>query len=827
MKTIYLIDGSSFAYRAFYAIGQLSTRMGQPTNAVYGFTRILNRLIEKYNPEYLAIVFDTGKPTFRHERYEHYKAHRKPMPDELVSQMEWIKKVVTAYNIKVIEKEGYEGDDVIATLAVNAEREGFLVYIVTGDKDMMQLVNERILILNPSKDEDIVYDSKKVTEKFGVEPAGITELLALTGDSSDNIPGVQGIGEKTASRLIKQYGGLHGILENLDKVTPKIKDALELYKDRITENIELVTVKKNVLLDIQPGDCILKGPNTDILKDIYRELEFKVLLKELLEKDKPAVNPPADGETIVDSYEKWTDVFRGLKNVSALGITENSLAYEKDNDLRGVRLMPEPDTRIWEDISKILQAPDIKKYGYDIKSLLREKGEDIKGSFFDVYLGGALLGADIPETYKDSAIDIYKAVPSLERDLINEGLFDLYHKIELPLLEVLLDMERKGIKLNIDILKKLSAELETDLGRLTEKIHKLAGEPFNINSPKQLEYILFEKLRLPAGRRTKTGYSTDADVLEKLSKFHELPGYILDYRQFNKLKGTYVDPLPELVNPVTGRLHTTFNQIGAATGRISSSNPNLQNIPIKTDLGRKIRQAFIPEPGFLFLGADYSQIELRLLAHLSGDISLIKAFQEDKDIHAQTARELFGVSASENTAPELRRQAKIVNFGIIYGMGSKAMAEGLGLSIEEAQGFIDRYFERYPDVARYVEDELIQAKEHGYVVTMFGRKRRVPELSSSKPQIEALGRRIAVNTPIQGSAADIIKLAMINIYRKNREKGLNASMLLQIHDELIFEVPEESADEAVEFVREEMENVVRLKVPQKVDIKIGRSWADL
>lgn len=782
-KTIYLIDGSSFAYRAFYAIGQLSTRSGQPTNAVYGFTRMLIKLMDRYKPEYLAIAFDTGKPTFRHEQYEEYKAHRRPMPDEMISQLPWIKRIISAYNIPLIEIEGYEADDVIATMAVQAEDSGFNVYIMTSDKDMMQLVNSRIRIINPAK-EDIVYDSEKIKERFGVEPDKITHLLALTGDSSDNIPGVPGIGEKTAARLIQQYGDLDRLFSNLDDTPPKLKTSIESSKEKILENLSLVTVRKDVTLSVRPEDCIIKGSNKDILKDIFRELEFKVLLKELLEEDPP-------------------------KSSEGISITKDDFVYEKDNVYIGS--MP----KALEDISILLQNPNIKVYGYDIKSLLR-KGLDIKGNFFDVSIASALLDEKGP----DQAVEIYKAVPELEKRLIDEGLFDLYHRIELPLIEVLAGMERRGIRLDVEVLKELSKELERDLLHLTNKIYDMAGEAFNINSPKQLEHILFEKLKLPKGRRTKTGFSTDVDVLESLTRHHELPRYILDYRQLSKLKGTYIDALPQLIDPVTQRLHTTFNQVGAVTGRIISSNPNLQNIPIKTDLGRRIRKAFVPGgPDLVFLGADYSQIELRILAHLSGDRNLINAFVEDRDIHTQTAQEIFG---GADVTPELRRQAKMVNFGIIYGMGARAMAGSLGISIEDAQHFIDTYLERYPAVAEYIKEGLNDAKEHGYVVTMFGRKRRVPELSSSKPQIEALGRRIAINTPIQGSAADIIKMAMINIHRRTK-----ANMLLQIHDELIFEVPEDSVTEVSNCVKEEMENVVKLKVPLKVDIKIGRSWADL
>lgn len=800
-KTIYLVDGSSFAYRAFYAIGQLSTSKGQPTNAVYGFTRMLIKLVDRYKPEYLLIAFDTGRPTFRHAQYKEYKAHRKPMPEEMISQIPWIKRIVSAYNIPIIEKEGYEADDIIATMAFKAVDAGFSVYIVTGDKDMMQLVSSMVKIIVPAK-EDLIYDAERIKERFGVPPDRIIHLLALTGDSSDNIPGVPGIGEKTAARLIQKFGDIDGIFRNLQDIPPRLRDAIVRHMEEIKNNLDLIKVKKDLDLELKPEDCLLKEANKDVLKELFRELEFKILLKELLEKDSPKPN------------DEYSGAIQDLEGVKSISITEEGVAYEKDGKVRFLNI------ELYK-IKKLLEDPNIKKYAYDIKSILRN-GLVIKGNFFDTHIAQALLGEKVDNYHP---IEIYKAVPELEKRLIDEGLFDLYNRIELPLIEVLASMEGCGIKLDIHVLKELSKELERDLLHLTEKIYNLAGEAFNINSPKQLENILFEKLKLPKGRRTKTGFSTNVDVLEALTKYHELPRYILEYRQLMKLKGTYVDPLPQMVDPRTSRLHTTFDQVGAITGRLSSSNPNLQNIPIKTGLGKRIRSAFIPGGADLvLLGADYSQIELRVLAHLSGDRALIEAFLEDKDIHTQTAQEIFGVS---EITSELRRQAKIVNFGIIYGMGAKAMAENLGLSLQDAQGFIDRYLERYPGVGEYIRDQLNEAKEHGYVITMFGRKRKVPELFSSKPQEEAFGRRIAINTPIQGSSADIIKMAMINIYKGIKEKGLQANMLLQIHDELIFEVREDCIDEVSKYIKDQMENVIKLKVPLKVDIKVGRSWADL
>jgi DNA polymerase-1 len=830
--TIYIVDGSSFAYRAFYAIGQLSTHTGFPTNAVYGFTKMLNRLIDTRQPEYVAVAFDTGKPTFRHKQYEEYKAHRKPMPDELILQIPWIKKIIKAYNMPLIEIEGYEADDVIATMATMAEKEGFSVYIVTGDKDLMQLINTNIMVFNMSK-EDIIYNNDKVIERYGVPPMQITQLLALTGDSSDNIPGVDGVGEKTASRLLQKYSSLDNIFENIEELSPKLKTAIKDQKEQVIRNLDLVSVRRDLAIDIHPNECILKGPNVNELKDIFRELEFKALLKGLLEKNSNEKELESTNYTEVNSHSQWNDVAKDLEGISTISLVQNSLAYERKGVLKTVYVVPDAEEKcrsfFQDEILRIVQDQNTKKYVYDLKSMLKGKDFQLKGPVFDAYIAGALLDIRaMEEESRDFAAFLYKEVPNLERKLIEEGMFDLYKRVELPLIEVLSSMENKGIKLDINLLQDLLKRVDRDLNYLGDSIYKSAGEEFNINSPKQLEHILFEKKKLPKGRKTKTGYSTDVDVLESLSKYHELPKLILEYRQLSKLKGTYIEPLPKLIDPSSCRLHTTFNQVGAVTGRLSSSNPNLQNIPIKTEIGRQVRRAFIPgETDLVLIGADYSQIELRILAHLSGDPILVKAFEEDKDIHAQTAQEIFGIDMPETVTEDIRRQAKIVNFGIIYGMGAKALSGQLGISMQEAQKFIDKYFERYPKVSEYIYGELRQAKESGYVLTMFGRKRKVPELSSGNQQLESFGRRVAINTPIQGSAADIIKIAMLNIHKKIEEQKLPLRMLLQIHDELIFEVPEKNAGEMEKFIKNEMENVVGLKVPLKANIKTGRSWADL
>lgn len=838
MNALFLIDGNSFAYRAYYAIGHLSSAKGQATNAVYGFTKMLQKIFANYSPEYLAIAFDKGKGTFRHKKYEEYKAHRKPMPDDLVSQIPWIKKIVRAYNIPLLESDEYEADDIIAALAAMGKKKGLKVKIITGDKDMLQLVSDDIEVISPAK-EDVVYDEKKVIERFGVAPKMIPELLALTGDSSDNIHGVPGIGEKTAAKLLQEYGGLSGLLDSVDSISSqKQKQSIKENIQNIKSNMELLVLMADIGLDVSADDCRKKDPDIDALKDIYRELEFKGLLEELL-KTQGANNNGYSEVEIIEDRKKWEDILNEIKKNAEIGITYGpagfGIAFKTGGGIRPAGVY----TGALDGIVSLLADPKIAVYGDDLKSLYKialENNAQINGRVFDVSIASYLLELHADKTednlsLTDLAMQAARVLNDffgLEKKLISEGLIDLYNSIELPLAEVLSSMEVKGIKIDTDVLEKLKIELERDIKKLTEKIFKTAGEEFNISSPKQLENILFEKLKLPSGRRTKTGFSTDVDVLTELMKYHQLPGLILDYRQLVKLLNTYIVPLPQMADKKDGRIHTTFDQTGTVTGRLSSYNPNLQNIPIKSELGKKIRRAFIPAKNdIVFLGADYSQIELRILAHLSGDKRLIQAFRGGKDIHTATAMDIFGLEEIF-IDQSMRRQAKVVNFGIIYGMGAVSLSKTLDIEVKEAQGYIDRYFQRYPEASAYIKRTLDSASSDGYVVTMFGRKRHVPELKSGKQQIQSFGRRIAVNTPIQGSAADIIKVAMININKRLRERhSLGASMLLQVHDELIFEVPSANADVLEALVKKEMEQAVSLKVPLKVEINIGQSWADL
>jgi len=838
MKTLYLIDGSAFAYRAFYAMGGLTASWGQPTNAIYGFVRMLHKAIQEYNPAYLCIVFDKGKHTFRHKKYKDYKAQRKPMPDELRVQFPWIKKIISAYGISLAELDEYEADDIIASLSLQAESQGFSVYILTQDKDLLQMVTENINVIMSGK-SDVVYTIEKVKERYGIRPEKIPELLALAGDTADNIQGVPGIGEKTASRLLQSYGSINGIVKSIDIISrPKIKAALAENVDVIRQNLGLTVLKGHIppdMLDMKIKSYKRQPVQIGVLKDIFSRLEFEGMLNGLMNKNKKE-------RVSIDIKEHsyvWNDVFQELSQCKAFSISLQSgnlgFSYKKNSTLKSLAVPISEIIR--QDVEYLMANPDIAKYAYDIKAVYKaimDRGMPVRDHIFDISIAEYLLklagtnlqGEGIGIQEKDSA-DIYKAVFHLKKNLAKEGLLDLFYKIEMPLINILAGMELHGIRLDISILNALSCELDKKLKFLTNKIYALAGESFNINSPKQLEYILFEKLNFPKGRRTKKGYSTDSDVLNALVKYHELPNYLLEYRKIKKLQSTYVDNLPRIAESNNGMLHTTFNQRGTATGRLSSSEPNLQNIPQGAEFGRTIRKAFIPsKDNWLFLGADYSQIELRILAHLSEDDRLVQAFKQGEDIHTVTAQEIFGVSKN-SVSSGMRRQAKIVNFGIIYGMGAKSLAKMLGMPIRDAKSYIDAYYRRYPDVFVYIKDSLDKAVETGSVSTIFGRKRVIPELQSLRPQFQASGRRMAVNTPIQGSAADIIKLAMINIGRRIKKERISADMLLQIHDELIFETPPDAVDMLEKCVRQEMEGVYKLKVPLKVDIKIGKSLADI
>jgi len=887
-EKLFLIDGNSYCYRAFYAIRELRNSKGKPTNAVYGFILMLKKLLEKEKPAYLAVAFDMKGPTFRHEQFEDYKAHRKPMPDDLVSQMGLIKETVAAYNIPIFEKQGFEADDILATIAKKASQQGVDVYIVTGDKDMLQIVDKNIMVYSTNKD-GLIYDSEKVKERFsGLEPGNITDFIALAGDTTDNIPGVRGIGEKTAIELIKEFGSLDNIYKNLDKIKsePRRK-MLSEQEGNARMSKELATVDLAVAMETDVALMRIKEPDVEKLLNIFKELEFKNFAKEIASCNSD-VHRDACYKTIANLEDLKKIILEMKKNLEFVLDTETTSEHPMEAKLVGISfcwkegeayyaaLSPEShakgidlETAIKE-LKPILEDEKIKKIGQNIKYdklVLSNYGIDVKGIAHDTMIASYLLNPsrmshgldDLAFEFLDhkmtsinellgtgkkritmDAVDIekvsmYSCADSdvtlrlkniFEKELFKRELESLFRDIELPLVDVLSDMERNGIKIDVDFLKEASSDMEKELSALIKDIYKIAGEEFNINSPKQLSKILFEKLGLPVVKKTKTGVSTDVEVLETLSPLHSLPKELLRYRELSKLKSTYVDALPELINKETGRLHTSFNQAVTATGRLSSSNPNLQNIPIKTEEGRKIRKAFIGEKGNLIMSADYSQIELRILAHLSKDPELIAAFEEDRDVHSHTASLVFGVDEKEVT-PDMRANAKTVNFGIIYGISAFGLGKGLGINPGNAQQFIDSYFERYPAVRVYMEDKIEEAQSAGYVTTLFNRRRYIPEINTGGMRERQQAERIAINTPVQGSAADLIKIAMINIHRSMKEKKLKSLMTLQVHDELVFEVPKNELDRMKELVKEKMEGAVKLLVPVKVSVKYGKNWLEM
>ncbi|MBN1614419.1 MAG: DNA polymerase I [Deltaproteobacteria bacterium] len=881
--TLYLVDGSNYIFRAFYAITNLSNSKGFPTNAIYGFTTMLMKLLRERKPDYIAVAFDMKGPTFRHEAFENYKANRRPMPDALGPQIPFIKDVVRGFSIAVIEKEGVEADDVIGTLARRYAGQGMDVVIVSGDKDMLQLVSDGIIMIDTMKDK--IYDRTAVKERFGVEPERVVEILGLMGDASDNIPGVPGVGPKGAQRLIEQFGTIDAALKDSHKIyNARIREALEKNAQKALMSRELALIQTDVDISVEIQDLRCGGPDPKVLGELFRELEFTSLLRDLDRReealsgqyeiiltgkqlDRLAERLKTSDAFSIDILLTHPEPMRADILGLAFGVAKDEACYIPV----GHEYVGAPQQLkigdILEKISPFLSNVAIAKHGHDLKEAviaLANQEVSLRNLGCDTLVASYLLNpgqhgfelADICrenlsqriETQKDligsgakalplPKVDIEKMrdyacrrvdavsalVPILSEKILNNGLDHLLEQIEIPLISVLATMERHGVLLNTRLLASMSLEIEQLLADSEAKIYRLAGEKFNVNSPKQLQVILFEKKGLPRGKKTKEGYSTDVDVLTNLAKSYELPAEILAYRSMAKLKSTYIDALPLLVNSRTGRVHTTYNQTVTATGRLSSSNPNLQNIPIRTMEGKRIRQAFIAPEGWLIVSADYSQIELRVLAHLSEDRALVDAFASGEDIHARTASDVFGVFPGMVNA-DMRRQAKVINFGIIYGMSPFGLARELGISQKLAQTYIEGYFDKYSGVRSYLDRLLSEARGRGFVITLMDRRRYLPEINSSNVTVRQFAERMAVNTPIQGTAADLIKIAMLNIARSLTEKKLSAAMIMQVHDELVFEVPEHERDAVMEIVRREMEGVVKLIVPLKVDCAAGRNW---
>ncbi len=853
-KKLYLIDGNSYSYRAFYAITDLTNSAGQPTGAVFGFVNMLNKLRNEVKPDYLAICFDLKEPTLRHEKFHEYKAHRKPMPDDLRTQLPIIKEVVGAYGIPIFQLAGYEADDIIATLAVRF-KDKVDVFIVSGDKDMLQLVDKYVNIYTPHKDDAII-DEKKVFERYSVTPSQITDLLALAGDSSDNIPGVPGIGPKTAAELIGAFGSLESILKNTHKIQQKKrKQLLEEFSEKARLSKELATVVRDVPIKVDLRRLEGAGEDTERLKRLFRELEFKSLYRNLL---KNAPVETVDLPVKIIQTAKELELFSKKVSIAK----EISLVIEKaDNNISDtlksleISFNEKDFTRILldqkltiDDVKKFLgpvfERSDILKIGYDLKTacvMLDVCGIYLEEPFFDIMVGAYLLEpgggnrtlSDIAGFYLNANVDLRFQVCEqislrniLLKELESKKMLDLFHRVEMPLVRILASMQRNGILIDKKYLLRLGDEVDKKLNTLTNNIFKISGCEFNINSPKQLSEILFDRLKLPIIKKGKSGPSTNVDVLTQLSGKHALPAMILEYRELAKLKSTYIVGLLELVNTRTHRIHTTFNQTVTLTGRLSSSNPNLQNIPVRTDVGRQIRAAFISSSAsWQLLCADYSQIELRVLAHLSQDSILIKAFKDNLDIHTFTASLVFGVE-QEKVTEKMRNMAKRVNFGIIYGMGPYALARDIGVSHKEAKQFIDEYFKRYPKVTEYLNGQIKKARDMGYVTTLLNRRRYIPQINAKDAMQRSFAERTAMNTPIQGSAADLIKAAMIAIYRTLKKERLQTKMLLQVHDELVFDVPDKEILEVKKIVEDKMENVLELDVPIKVGFKMGKNWRD-
>ena len=889
-KRLFLIDGSALAYRSYFAFirNPLINSKGENTSAAFGFASSILKILREENPDYIGVVFDTKAPTFRHEIYKEYKSTRAKMPEEMVSQLPRIMELVKALNIPLLEMDGFEADDLIGTLARRAKGKGLEAILVTGHKDFLQLVDEDIKVLNPRKsgEEIELYDINMVKEKLGVPPEKVTDLLGLMGDSSDNVPGIPGVGEKTALELIQKFRDLEGVLANADKVKRKnVSKNLKEHADLARLSKKLVTIDTDVPLKLDLNSLQRKEFNLPRLKEFFKELEFTRFLQEVTSGEKKEKTR----YSTVDEEGEFKKLLSRIENAKEFAVdTETSCRSPIESELVGISVSLEKEEAFYipvghrEDknldinlvlkvFKPLLEDNKIKKTGQNLKfdlEVLKNYGIDLNGIGFDTMLASYLLNpssrqhslsnlaleyldyrmipisdligsgkkqksfAEVPvksaTSYSCEDADITLRLKEiLEPRLKNYSLDKLFYEVELPLIQVLAGMELIGVSIDVEYLKELSSRMDIELSRIINQIYKMAGKEFNLNSPKQLSKVLFEDMGLTPIRKTtkKTIASTDFGVLEELAKVHPLPQKLLEYRQLFKLKSTYIDALPALVNKKTKRVHTSFNQTVTATGRLSSSEPNLQNIPIKTEIGSRIRKGFVPRnEDYLLLSADYSQIELRILAHFSEDETLMDSFFKGEDIHTRTASEVFGVPLDKVT-PEQRRQAKTANFAIIYGVSAYGLSQQTDMTPKEASMFIDIYFKRYPRVQAHLENLIEKARKDGYVTTLLGRRRYIPEIDSPNRQKREFAERVAINTPHQGSAADLIKVVMIVIARELKDK--KSKMILQVHDELVFEVHKPELDEVKAMVKDKMENTIRLKVPVKVDIKVGKNWLEM
>lgn len=884
-ERFFIIDGHSHCYQAFYAItAKLTTPDGTPANAVYGFTRMLLKLLREQRPDYLVLVFDTKYTTNRHQKYSEYKATRKETPEDLQVQIPLIYQVVRAFGIPVYAAKGYEADDVIGSLVTVLEKEEIEVVIVTSDKDLEQLIGPKVKILHAKKGE--IIDSDVLFTQKGIMPNQVVDMLALAGDASDNIPGVPGIGNKTALDLIKKWGSLESVLANVDHISGKKRqENLRMFADQARFSRELLELYNDIPLTVDMESCSLSTGENIKLRKLFRSFGFNTLLSDMV----ATANTEVTYYYLINTIEQFHGFLEQIskKDVFAIDLETTgtdplkahivglSFSWEQ-KEAYYVPLMAPENTRhltadiVLPEIRKIMEDENKKKIGQNIKYdllVLKKHNIELKGIYFDSMIASYLLNpakrnhnlddiafeylsyktimiaeligsgkqqitmdkvpVDKVSQYACQDADItFRLAETMAPLLKKEGLWQLFHEIEIPLIYVLAEMEGNGICIDAGFLRQMSGDLSAQLQSLEKEIYRVAEQEFNISSHKQLGTILFDKFQLPKLRRTKTGASTDANVLASLAWRHPLPKLALEYRQLTKLKSTYADALPNLLNQDTGKIHTTFNQTVTSTGRLSSSNPNLQNIPVKTDVGKQIRRAFIPSgKNAVFLSADYSQIELRILAHFSEDTALMEAFREDLDIHSAVASSIYHIPL-ENVTTEMRRNAKAINFGIIYGLNEYGLSRDTGLSLKDAKDFIDAYFTLYQGVREFRDKVVEEAKEKGYVKTLFNRKRAIPDINAKNKRFRNLAERIAINTIIQGSAADLIKVAMNNIYSKLKGGDYEARMLLQIHDELLFEVEVQALEQTRIMVQEEMGHAVTLRVPVKVNIKTGKNWME-
>ena len=856
-STLYLVDGSGYMFRAFHAIPPLNNSRGLPTNATFGFIRMLLKLLKDAHPSHIAMVFDPPGKTFRDDLFQDYKANRIAMPSDLAVQIPYIHRAVDALRIRRLVIEGFEADDVIGTLAVRAARERFDSVIVTGDKDFKQLVEPHVTLLDTMNDKRTTV--REVREQFGVGPEAVVDIMALMGDAIDNVKGLPGVGPKTACALIQHYGSLEAMFAGLDRIeetnirgAKKLRTLITEHRGDVELARKLVRIDTDVSLQLAPDALVWPGWDEKELADLMRELEFNTMLAELTPAQRAL--PTSSAEQFRVGHDELPAVLADLAraprialHLAAAGDGATMLKLKGEGDERVFTL----GQNLFEAAAALLSAPTPPKTCHDLKTHIaqfRRYRIDLHGVDFDTMLAGFLVNpgktepslGDLYHQYLaplgNDASEAIGAEPALAESirallvprLTADGLERLFADIEIPVARVLAEMEAAGIGIDASALAAISSEFGAEIERLERECFEHAGHPFNLNSPIQLRDILFNELKLSAKglKKTKSGFSTDADTLEKLAEVHPLPAKLLEYRGLAKLKSTYSDALPTLIDPADGRIHTQFHQALAATGRLSSTDPNLQNIPVRSEAGRRIRRAFVARPGCLMLSADYSQIELRILAHLSADPTLTEAFSRGEDIHARTASEVLGV-ATDRVDAEARRLAKVINFGIIYGMGPQRLAAQLGISFADASDYIKRYFERLPGVRTWLDRTLEEAREHGYVTTMYGRRRYLPELRGGQGGARAQAERIAINTPIQGTAADLIKLAMVRLHSTITEKKLAAQMLLQVHDELLLEVENDALNAAAEAVRREMEGVAILRVPLRVELKAGPNWAEL